>query len=162
MNTGEIRTPKAWAYRDRFSLYYTLTLFWMCKLERKILLPKVKSNTSWGAQWALVGGLQEELFPDFSAPYLILTGSGWSGGEKGRGRCMSEPGHPALPPGLEPSLNSAHSFSPLSPLVSDHGENVKLEDLQRGMPKSFLNCPVSWTFGEPWARRRFWGFDGLE
>lgn len=48
----------------------------MCKLERKILLPKVKSNTSWGAQWALVGGLQEELFPDFSAPYLILTGSG--------------------------------------------------------------------------------------
>lgn len=44
-----------------------------------ILLLKVKSNTSSKFDSS---GLQEEIFPHFSAPYFILTGSGWSRGGK--------------------------------------------------------------------------------
>lgn len=57
MNTGEIRTPKVCAHRDRFPLYYTYTILnvKVGKKERKILLPKVKSNTSPGVRFTLVG-----------------------------------------------------------------------------------------------------------
>ena len=88
----------------------------MCKLEGKILLAKVKWNTSCGAQLTLVGGLQEELFPDFSAPDLPspeVAGAG-VGKEDAYVSLCTCPSF--LVP--RPLLNLAHSFSPSSPLVS--------------------------------------------
>lgn len=92
----------------------------MCKLEGKILLATVKCNTSCGAQLTLVRGgggvLQEELFPDLSAPDLPSPEVAGAGVGK-------EDAHVSLctcPSFLvpRPLLKVAHSFSPSSPLVS--------------------------------------------
>lgn len=65
---GEIRTRKVCTYQDRFPLYYTHTVE-MCKLER-VSFPKSNQIPFLEPGWPR--GLQEELFPPFSAPHLIL------------------------------------------------------------------------------------------
>lgn len=85
MNTGELRTPKVYTHHARFPLYYSHTIHTILNVQvgkKKWFFTKSKSSRIPLLEPCDSSGLQEELSPHFSAPYLFLTGSGRHGGGK--------------------------------------------------------------------------------